>query len=34
MKSLIVMINAMKVFKSGGDLSRDRDWKDFASKNF
>ena len=26
--------DAMKVFKSGGDLSRDRDWKDFASKNF
>ena len=26
--------DAMKVFKSGGGLSRDRGWKDFASKNF
>ena len=26
--------DAMKVFKSGGALSRDRDWKDFATKNF
>ena len=26
--------DAMKVFKSGGALSRDRAWKDFATKNF
>ena len=26
--------DAMKVFKAGGALSRDRAWKDFATKNF
>ena len=26
--------DALKVFKSGGALSRDRAWKDFATKNF